>query len=378
MTSWSPQRYRFEGERKGIDADVIEASIAVMERIQFVDPRLPIILTLGHFSKHTSSPYSYLRKVVGRKAGRYKRVLFRKKVPGRSHYREIHIPEPSLLEIQRWIAREILSNTTSHPASFAYHPNSQPVYAASRHCGCKWLLKVDIEDFFHSISEHMVYDVFRSLGYTNLFSFELARITTVVIHENTGDEVSKRWTSIPGYYCPSIGVLPQGAPTSPMLSNLVMKNMDEKLDSLARLYGFKYTRYSDDLAFSTNKDVTRQEVGSFKKKVNRVLLEKGFNPNRRKSVIRGPGSRRIILGILVDSDTPRLSREYKDQLRQHLYYLSSGAHGPAKHANARKMSISTLFHHVRGKIAWAEKVEPRFGAQCLVKFESVDWPHRRL
>jgi len=345
-----------------------------MERIQLVDPRLPIILTLGHLSAHTASPYGYLRKVVGRKAGRYKRVLFRKKVPGRSQYREIHIPEPSLLGIQQWIAREILSNTAPHPASFAYHPNSQPVYAASRHCGCKWLLKVDIEDFFHSISERMVYDVFVSLGYTNLFSFELARITTMVRQENTSDKVSDKWTSIPSYYYPNIGFLPQGAPTSPMLSNLVMKSLDERLDSLSRSRGFKYTRYADDLAFSINKDVPRAEVGSLKKEVNRVLLDEGFNPNRRKSVIRGPGSRRIILGMLVDSDTPRLSREYKDQLRQHLYYLSSGAHGPAKHASVRKMSISTLFHHVRGKIAWAQKVEPMFGAECLVKFESVDWP----
>lgn len=376
MSLWSSQQYKFEGENQGIDDSVIDNSISVIERIQKINARLPIILTLRHLSLLTDCHYGYLRRVVSRESREYKRILFKKKVPGRSRYREIHIPEQQLLEVQQWITATILTNTKAHPSSFAYHPNSQPIHAAKRHCGCKWLLKIDIEDFFHSISERMIYKVFRDLGYTKLLSFELARITTAVKVEDNNEVPTDttRWSAIPSYCKNSEGFLPQGAPSSPMLSNLVMKSIDEKLATLAKNNGFTYTRYADDLAFSTKQNVGMSSMKQLSTHVSSLLSEEGFKLNRRKSVIRGPGARRVILGILVDSKTPRLCREFKDQLRQHLYYLCSLDHGPSKHADTRKMSVSTLFHHIRGKIAWAEKVEPKFGANCLAQFNVIKWP----
>lgn len=376
MPAWSSQHYKFEGERQGISPDVLEAAIQVFERIQCVDQRLQPVLTLRHLSVLTDTRYGYLRRVASRTAGNYKRVCFKKRVPGRSRYREIHIPEEPLLKVQQWIVNKILRNTKSHPASFAYHPDSQPVFAAAHHCGCKWLLKIDIEDFFHNISESMVYSVFKELGYPRLLCFELARITTMVSPTHQKEYVNKpcKWVAIPNYKNAKEGFLPQGAPTSPMLSNLVMKQVDEQLSSLAKSYRFEYTRYSDDLAFSTDENVTLKNIKQFKRIVNATLLKKGFKPNRQKTVIRGPGARRIVLGILVDGQNPRLAKEYKNAIRQHLYYLSSPEHGPSKHANARNMSVSTLYHHVRGKMAWAERVEPSFGRACLGEFEHVNWP----
>lgn len=113
---------------------------------------------------------------------------------------------------------------------------------------------------------------------------------------------------------------------------------------------------------------------SLRREVCRILNEAGFRPNHRKTVIRGPGTRRVILGLLVDGPTPRLSREFKDNIRLHLYYLTSPDHGPAKHALARKTGTSSLYHHVRGLIAWATQVEPAFGAAALMTFRSAPWP----
>ncbi|MAD75688.1 MAG: RNA-directed DNA polymerase [Rheinheimera sp.] len=376
MSSWSSQRYKFEGETQGIDDSVLDSSISAIGRIQKVDERLPIILTLRHFSLLTDCHFGYLRRVVSRESREYKRILFKKKVPGRSRYREIHVPEQELLEVQQWVTAKILSNTKAHHSSFAYHPNSQPIFAASQHCGCKWLLKIDIEDFFHSISERMVYKVFKDLGYNKLLSFELARITTIVKARDKSQASSDltKWPAIPTYCKNSEGFLPQGAPSSPMLSNLVMKSVDEKLATLAKTNGFIYSRYADDLAFSTKLNVGMVSMRQLSKLVSCLLSAEGFNLNKRKTVIRGPGTRTIILGILVDSKKPRLSKEYKDDLRQHLYYLCSQDHGPSKHAEIRKISVSTLFHHIRGKIAWAEKVEPEFGAYCLEQFNGIKWP----
>lgn len=306
----------------------------------------------------------------------YKRVLFKKRVPGRPSYREIHIPEHSLLQVQQWIVNNILRYTTPHSASFAYHPNSQPVFAAQEHCKCKWLIKIDIHDFFHSISERMVYSVFKDLGYSKLLSFELARMTTMVPLDvaTIKSTRSSKWEAIPLYKNDQVGFLPQGAPTSPMLSNLAMNKIDVELSSLAKKYGFKYTRYSDDLAFSTKENIGTESARHFKQLAMKELLKKGFKPNHQKTAIRGLGSRRVILGILVDGATPRLTREYKDSIKQHLYYLTSEKHGVSIHAAARKMSISTLYYHIRGKIAWAERVEPGFGAVCLKEFDSISWP----
>lgn len=192
--------------------------------------------------------------------------------------------------------------------------------AAEEHCGCAWLLKVDIQDFFHSITEGQVSAIFYQLGYPSLLSFELARLVTMQVD-------------------------------SPAL-----------------------TRYADDLAFSCGSDRDRVHVERFKRLVLDELSREGFRPNLRETVIRGPGSRRIVLGMLVDSDAPRLPREFKDMLRLHLHYLQSAEHGPAAHARSRRTAVSSLFHHVRGLIGWATSVEPAYGAAMLAEFKAVSWP----
>jgi RNA-directed DNA polymerase len=116
------------------------------------------------------------------------------------------------------------------------------------------------------------------------------------------------------------------------------------------------------------------QVRRFMRLVLGELNDAGFRPNLRKTTIRGPGSRRIVLGMLVDGDRPRLTGEYKDMIRLHLYYLTSSNHGPAVHAAARRTSISGIFHHVRGLISWTQIVQPEFGATALKRFEAVEWP----
>jgi RNA-directed DNA polymerase len=435
MAAWSPQAYKALGEDEGVPGQVLDAAIKIGNRIQSVDARLPVVLTLRHLSIITGAPFGFLRDLVGRQGAQYKRVLFRKKVPGRTRFREVHMPHHGLLEIQQWITRNILRHTRPHVASFAYHPQSRPTFAARQHLNSKWLLKIDIEDFFHNVSERKVFRVFEELGYPSLLCFELARLTTMTrgiaydwrtiarpettmeellfgrhdddtddmiatdepdsvngldtvveidgeddvdVHDElitTQPNLHKRWNAIPKYACDAIGFLPQGAPSSPMLSNLVMRRVDARLANLATQYGFRYTRYSDDLAFSTDDEKkTLATVKRLRRAVLTSLNAAGFRYNRRKTQIRGPGARRIVLGMLVDRDELRLPKEAKSELEQHLYFLTSPSHGPSKHALARGTSLSTLFHHVHGKIKWAQTVEPNFGDECETRFASIVWP----
>ena len=375
MSPPSPQHYLSKGRRHGINETVLLHAVAAIERIHRADARLTPVLTLRHLSALSGVPYGYLRRVIGRKLGGYRHFLLRKRMPGRSRHRLISIPPNTLMEIQQWIVQNILRYARPSKASFAYHPQSRSVYAAEEHVCCEWLLKIDIEDFFHNITEGKVSGVFYRLGYPRLLAFELARICTMPIETlHQRRDAAQRWPSIPSYQYPHEGVLPQGAPTSSMLSNLVMKDLDDRLIVLAARYGMRYTRYADDLAFSCVKGRNRAHVERFKKLVLLEISREGFRHNLRKTVIRGPGTRRIVLGMLVDGPIPRLSREFKDMLRLHLHYLRSPAFGPSKHAESRRTSVSSLYYHVRGLIAWAETVEPKYGTKILAEFREIRWP----
>lgn len=377
MFSTSSQRYRDEGLQLGVDDTVLDQAVTTIERIQQTDPRITPVLTLRHLSELTGVSYGYLRGVVTRREiDTYKQFLLSKRIPGRSRHRLISIPPPLLKYVQQWITKNILRYTRPANVSFAYHPDCRPIYAARRHCGCKWLLKIDIEDFFHNITESKVSKIFFSIGYPRLLAFELARLTTFVPNDalRLGFDPAMRWTTIASYQFPHEGVLPQGAPTSPMLSNLAMRNLDSRLATLAAQSGMCYTRYSDDLTFSCKKADSRAIIQRVKRQVLLELSAAGLHHNRRKTVIRGPGTRRIVLGMLVNGPFPRLPNSFKNLLRLHIYYLTSSTHGPSRHARYRKTSVSSLYNHIRGLISWAEMVEPEYGAELLIQFKSADWP----
>ena len=104
------------------------------------------------------------------------------------------------------------------------------------------------------------------------------------------------------------------------------------------------------------------------------MVNHGLSPNQAKTQIIPPGARKIVLGLLVDGGSPRLTREFKSRLRMHLYYLNHSMIGPGKHAECRGFdSIIGLCAHVRGLIAHAQLVEPDYGEACLEEFNKIAW-----
>jgi RNA-directed DNA polymerase len=290
MPDWSPQRYKYDGETLGVTSLVLENATRIIQRLNETDPSLPVILTLRHFSILTGAPLRYLRAPVSREFNPYKTIHLRKHVPGRNRYRIINVPERALLDLQTWIVCNILQYTKVSRSSFAYHPNSRPVYAANERCKCRWLVKVVIEDFFHNVAEGQIYRIFHSLGYPSLLSFELSRILAIADHKyGRRNNLETRWTKISDYSNAIEGVLPQGAPTSPMLSNVAMRDLDHRLYDFAGVNGFVYTRYSDDLIFSTKVDKAYSDVKHFKRAVIRNLIEEGFDYNSQKDCYLRPG-----------------------------------------------------------------------------------------
>ena len=159
---------------------------------------------------------------------------------------------PELMHVQRWILSRVLTGLRIHGAAFAYRRGLSIKHCAEVHLGARWLLKMDLHDFFGSIYESRIYAVLKGLGCPALVAFEMTRICTRVM---TPPEL-KPWLSgrgVEAYGAPYQGVLPQGGPTSGALANAIAFDLDTALTAIADQSGMAYTRYSDDLTFSSDR-----------------------------------------------------------------------------------------------------------------------------
>lgn len=384
MSSWHPQHFRKQAEEANVSKDVIENAISTARALAQKSPRVAPIFTLRHLAHLAQVPYVELRSVACRSSTEPYRIfkIRKKPLPNRkTRFRTIVIPKPWLMKLQRWINVNILEHVSPHDASFGFSTGNTVNAAAAPHCGARWLIKFDIQNFFENVTERQVFKVFEGIGYQPLVAFELARLCTRVGERNTRANHrrfrSRRndWEEIPSYYSSFLGHLPQGAPTSPRLANLVAYDLDSALTSLADRHGFIYTRYADDLTLSTTQFMHRESVRSIIGNVYEVIADNGFTPNITKTSVSSPGARKIVLGLLVDQSTPRLTREYKSNLRQHLFYLRKTNIGPAKHAAAIGDSVTVfgLRNHVLGLIQHARQIERAYGDARLEEFNTVEW-----
>ncbi len=336
---------------------------------------VPAILTLGHLAFRMEVNHRYLRSVVAKRTGEFYREFHVRKRSG--GLRRIVVPAPKLMAVQRWIAREILRDRPVNDLCFAYVRRRSIVDCATRHVGAGWLLKLDIHDFFESIPERSVYRVFRSLGYQPLVSFELARICTRPWISPPAEKERLRtvanWLNrgIELYRRQFTGYLPQGAPTSPMLSNLACRALDEELSAFASREGLVFTRYSDDLTFSGAKGgFSRERAQLLIADVRSILARHRFRMHEGKISIVPPGGRKVVLGLLVDRDRPRLSRELRSRLEDHVRGLE--LFGIAAHADNRGfVSRTGMINHVAGLIRFARDVEADFADALRFRFEAA-------
>lgn len=383
METWRSQIYRAEAPAD-MDVGVLNNAIAVGSITTAVSERLPPIFTLAHLAHYTGARYATLRAIVSRRIDdpyRVFRIRKRSLEVARPRFRIICVPAPTLLSVQRWINESVLKNAMPHGASTAFAEGCSIRKAAERHCYSRWLIKLDVANFFESISELRVYRVFTGLGYQPLVSFELARLCTrqgsptprmrrVQWRVRQGNSV------IGAYKTTRLGHLPQGAPTSPMLANLAMREFDARMTQLAAERGMEYSRYADDMTLSTNShDFTRDLATKVIGDTFSLMGEFGFSPNKAKTRVSPPGSRKVVLGLLVDGPIPRLSRKFRHHLRQHLHYLLHPKIGPAQHAKNRGFAaIAAMRDHIWGLIAFALDIDAEFGHECANLFNRVTWP----
>lgn len=376
MTPWPAHDYRRRGAAAGRDPALVNRALAMAHVVQRAG--YPAVLTLGHLARLTDVPYSHLRQLVERRTpDPYRRFVIAKRSGGT---RLICVPEMNLARVQRWLVENILRPVLPHPASMAYCKGSDIVKCAQAHCATRWMIKIDLRQFFESISEPQVYRVFRTLGYGALVSFELARLCTRLLPPQAKRYTLARWRAvrssaiIKDYSSLNIGHLPQGAPTSPMLSNLVMKNTDSELEALAIEEGLVYTRYADDLIFSTNREsFVRADAARVVRSVADVTARAGLRVNPMKTHVVPPGARKIVLGLLVDRERPRLTREFRDRLDMHVHCIETN--GWSEHAKRRGFkSVLSMRRHINGVLAYATHVDREWADKYRGRLAAVPAP----
>ena len=206
--------------------------------------------------------------------------------------RQLYSPYCVLKRCQSIILRDILMKLPVSKYATAYKPKVSIVDNANPHIGKKYLLKMDITDFFDSISFEQVYCAAFNTRY---FPKHIGVILTNLCCRNDS--------------------LPQGAPTSPAISNIVMKNFDNNVGKWCEERGISYTRYCDDLTFSSDKPLYHLYV-----KVKKMLYNMNFEVNENKTRFVTSASRQSVTGITVNQKLT-VSREYKRELRQKIYYV---------------------------------------------------------
>lgn len=375
----SPHVYRSLGYERGTPTEVIDAAIAAQEAIRSRAAGLAPVLTLAHLAQLTNVDYHFLRDVVSRSTSPYYTFSIRKR--NGNGVREISVPDRRLRWVQTWVHDHILSKIPSGPHSYAYGRDDSIFRCASRHSGSRWLIKIDISNFFHSIHEKLIYGIFREFAYGRLISFEMARLCTRIprnpelriSYAAKNDYLIESYSSIGTI---AAGSLPMGAPTSPLLSNLFMRDVDEKIHVAASSLGLVYTRYADDLIFSNSSPgFSRADAREHIRACRAILRSYALRVNPDKVVIAPPGARKVVLGLIVNDRVPRLAREFKGRLRQHYHYLRQ--YGAVEHARYRGFdSALVLERHLLGLIAFATQVEPEYGKRLLEEHHSIAWPSR--
>lgn len=262
--------------------------------------------------------------------------------------RKISAPRAPLKKIQRIILDQILAKMPNHDAAHGFIENRSTVSNASPHIGASVVVRVDIENFFPTVHYRRVFGFFFA-HYGEEVAKYLSQLTT---HRPKLADGTVVWP----------GALPQGAPTSPAIANLVCRRLDARLTALAHKASANYTRYADDLTFSFREPPDK--LGRFLWWVNAILQQEGFTENVKKRRVMRKGHRMGVTGLVVNEKVgiPR------DERRKFKAILANcKRHGVESQARGRENFPGWL----RGYAAYVRMVHPKLGEKWQREIEEL-------
>jgi hypothetical protein len=212
--------------------------------------------------------------------------------------RTITAPKRELKALQRWLLRNVFEKLPVHHAAHGFLAARSIASNARVHAGADIIVKVDVKDFFPTITWKRVKGMLRRAGLPE----SVATLVSLLVTEAPREIVQFRGKTL--YVAKGPRACPQGAPTSPAITNAICFRMDKRLIGLARIFGFTYTRYADDLAFScrkkTKKGAAQAPVGALLHGVRRILEGEGFRVHQKKTTVMRRGGTQRVTGLVVN------------------------------------------------------------------------------
>lgn len=284
------------------------------------DKQLSFLYALSNHAQNHYSPV-YIPKKNGKK-------------------RKLLIPDYPLKQVQSNILKHILVQFPVSPYATAYKSGCSAAFNASPHLNQKLLLKLDIHDFFGSIT---YIDIYQKVFKGELFP---ASVRTLLTH-----------------LCCCHDALPQGAPSSPYISNLILKPFDDYIGNWCEKQQITYTRYCDDMTFSGNFNPL-----FVKKKVQSFLIRLGFSLNSEKTHVCSQKNRQAVTGIVVNQKL-QVPKEYRRRIRQECYYIKKfGLKDHLAHIGYKKGETHYI-QSLNSKINYVLYVNPLDSEFLLLKEE---------
>lgn len=286
--------------------------------------------------------------------------------------RLIEAPKARLKEIQRWILGQILNHVPAHDAAHGFTSGRSVLTHARLHTGQAVVLRIDLRDFFASVSAGRVYGIFRTLGYDRSLAHTLTGLCSNTIPTmvwNAVDRPPQPQMIQPHFWLGrqlATPHLPQGAPTSPALANLAAFTLDRRLNGLGSAFDLSYSRYADDLVFSGPR-LRNPANRTLLELVGRIVREEGFRVNQDKTSLRSAAQRQLVAGVVVNARANVPRPEY-DRLKAILHRMT--VHGPGSYNPGRPVDLHA---HLRGQVAWVNAVNPRRGANLRRLLDTIHW-----
>lgn len=246
--------------------------------------------TFESFAKEIGFNMQVLDNYVTYADSYYKTFFISKK--NKTKKRQIDCPSKELKSIQRWILSNYFNDIPISDRANGFVKGRGIKRNAQFHLNRSFILSIDIKDFFPSISQKQVYEALEKKMGENELNLKLAKLCTFKRH------------------------LPQGAPTSPALSNIVFKDIDDEITNFCKKKLVVYSRYADDMVFSCDTKIALVEIYSF---VNNLLRENSFNINKSKTKYFSGKGRMAITGININEGRLSVKQEIKRNLRSNIY-----------------------------------------------------------
>lgn len=360
----------------------IQTCIAYIKKLS--EKELPIIFSLEHLAILIGIQSDYLRTLIGdvkkdftflheyESEYKYKRYNYFKLKKRDGKFREIMSPAKDLKYIQKWILVNILSKYKLADSCKGFRKGISIYDNAKAHANSKIILKVDLLKFYDTITEKRVYGLFKSLGYVNNLAYSFAKITTARHRDSYWDDFDEKSKLILKQLTEDKpAILPQGSPTSPIISNILATKMDYRFEALARKLNFNYSRYADDLTFSINNEGKLPSL----KLISKIISEEGFFINDKKTKYMKRGCKQYVTGLTTTNGI-NLSKEYRKGIIEHIYYCRK--FGVSEHLERRKAEFpkynNIKFHDwLYGHMCYIKSINEKASKKMLEDFNKINW-----